>query len=317
MGRFDGGDIAGGRSNGQGGGQGGSFGGGDRDGYIGRRGGGHSGGGRESGNNSSNGNRRRVWGERPEHNDCDGGDCSYGGGGCGGVGTNGAGQWGSERHFGGGGNGGDGAEHEPRRLPNGCGLQRKRPKTFVAPGRIGAGGGKTADSAAGGGSGPGAHGDGRSGGNAPSRIGGGGGGGASSVGSAELPLELQHCEKAMVEQIQREIVQTGDPIYFEDIAGLSFAKKTVNEMVCLPMQRPDIFTGLRRAPKGLLLFGPPGTGKTLIGKAIAHQSGSTFFSISASSLMSKWVGEGEKLVRALFAVAAYRQPSVIFIDEAS
>lgn len=53
----------------------------------------------------------------------------------------------------------------------------------------------------------------------------------------------------------------------------------------------------------------------MIGKAIAHQSGATFFSISASSLMSKWIGEGEKTVRTLFAVAAYRQPSVVFLDE--
>jgi ATP-dependent 26S proteasome regulatory subunit len=57
------------------------------------------------------------------------------------------------------------------------------------------------------------------------------------------------------------------------------------------------------------------TGKTLIGKAIAHQAGATFFSISASSLTSKWIGEGEKTVRTLFAVASYRQPSVVFIDE--
>lgn len=62
-------------------------------------------------------------------------------------------------------------------------------------------------------------------------------------------------------------------------------------------------------------FGPPGTGKTLIGKCIASQSQSTFFSISASSLTSKWIGEGEKMVRALFAVAAALQPSVVFIDE--
>jgi SpoVK/Ycf46/Vps4 family AAA+-type ATPase len=51
----------------------------------------------------------------------------------------------------------------------------------------------------------------------------------------------------------------------------------------------DIFKGLRGPPKGLLLFGPPGTGKTLIGKCIASQSKATFFSISASSLTSKWV----------------------------
>jgi SpoVK/Ycf46/Vps4 family AAA+-type ATPase len=75
------------------------------------------------------------------------------------------------------------------------------------------------------------------------------------------------------------------------------------EVVVWPLLRPDIFTGLRRPPKGILLFGPPGTGKTLIGKCIASQSHSTFFSISASSLTSKWIGDGEKMVRALFAVA--------------
>jgi len=58
-----------------------------------------------------------------------------------------------------------------------------------------------------------------------------------------------------------------------------------------------------------------GTGKTLIGKAISHESEATFFSISSSSLTSKWIGEGEKLVRTLFAVAAYREPAVVFIDE--
>lgn len=66
---------------------------------------------------------------------------------------------------------------------------------------------------------------------------------------------------------------------------------------------------------GILLFGPPGTGKTLIGKAIAHSCNATFFSISASSLTSKWIGEGEKMVRTLFAVASVMQPAIVFIDE--
>ncbi|KAG6952942.1 hypothetical protein JG687_00012700 [Phytophthora cactorum] len=126
---------------------------------------------------------------------------------------------------------------------------------------------------------------------------------------------LKSCDPELIEKIEMEIVDNGDPITFDDIAGLQFAKKCVNELVIWPMARPDIFTGLRSLPKGLLLFGPPGTGKTLIGKAIASQSGATFFSISASSLTSKWIGQGEKLVRTLFAVAAVKQPSVIFIDE--
>eukprot|EP00981_Chlorochromonas_danica_P005092 scaffold1034_cov175-Ochromonas_danica.AAC.18 len=126
-----------------------------------------------------------------------------------------------------------------------------------------------------------------------------------------LPEELAHCDKALVERIESEIVHHGQPITFADISGLKAAKDCVIE----PMAQPELFQGLRALPRGLLLFGPPGTGKTLIGKAIAHQSGATFFSISASSLMSKWIGEGEKTVRALFAVAAYRQPSVIFVDE--
>jgi fidgetin-like protein 1 len=122
-------------------------------------------------------------------------------------------------------------------------------------------------------------------------------------------------DKELVEKIQNEIMETGDRITFDDIAGLQDAKQTVQEVVCWPMKRPDLFTGLRRAPNGLLLYGPPGTGKTLIGKAIAHESGATFFSISSSSLTSKWIGEGEKLVKTLFAVAAYREPAVVFIDE--
>ncbi|XP_023321921.1 fidgetin-like protein 1 isoform X2 [Eurytemora carolleeae] len=140
------------------------------------------------------------------------------------------------------------------------------------------------------------------------------------VVSAPAPAEetdprYKNIDPKMIELIQNEIMDSGSLVTWEDIAGLEFQKKTVKEIVVLPMLRPDIFTGLKGPPKGLLLFGPPGTGKTLIGKCIASQSGSTFFSISASSLTSKWVGEGEKMVRALFAVAKVHQPSVIFIDE--
>lgn len=126
---------------------------------------------------------------------------------------------------------------------------------------------------------------------------------------------LKGIDPKIIELIMNEIMDHGPGVNWDDIAGLEFAKKNIKEIVVWPMLRPDIFTGLRGPPKGLLLFGPPGTGKTLIGKCIASQSKSTFFSISASSLTSKWVGEGEKTVRALFAVARCHQPTVIFIDE--
>ena len=126
---------------------------------------------------------------------------------------------------------------------------------------------------------------------------------------------LAGVEEALVERILSEVMVANLDTQWEDIAGLVGAKRVIQEVVVLPMLRPDLFTGLRAPAKGLLLFGPPGTGKTLLGNSNEAQTGSTFFNISASSLTSKWVGDGEKLVRVLFALARIKQPSVIFIDE--
>lgn len=131
----------------------------------------------------------------------------------------------------------------------------------------------------------------------------------------ELEAKCKNVSAELIETILNEMMDDGKTVTWDDISGLEYAKSIIQETVVLPQLRPDLFKGLRRPPKGILLFGPPGTGKTMIGKCIASQSNSKFFSISASSLTSKWIGEGEKLVRALFAVAAAVQPSVIFVDE--
>lgn len=116
-------------------------------------------------------------------------------------------------------------------------------------------------------------------------------------------------------QILNDIVIRGDEVHWDDVAGLETAKKALKEAVVYPFLRPDLFMGLREPARGMLLFGPPGTGKTMLARAVATESHSTFFSISASSLSSKWHGESEKLVRSLFALARAMAPSIIFVDE--
>lgn len=117
------------------------------------------------------------------------------------------------------------------------------------------------------------------------------------------------------EQIFNDVVVKGDPVYWDDIAGLDQAKTSLKETVVYPFLRPDLFSGLREPAQGMLLFGPPGTGKTMLARAVAQESHSTFFSISASSLTSKFLGESEKLVKALFLMARALAPSIIFVDE--
>ncbi|KAH3902786.1 putative AAA family ATPase SAP1 SCDLUD_000377 [Saccharomycodes ludwigii] len=131
----------------------------------------------------------------------------------------------------------------------------------------------------------------------------------------EIINSIPGVDKNAARQIFAEIVVSGDEVHWEDIAGLETAKSSLKEAVVYPFLRPDLFRGLREPIRGMLLFGPPGTGKTMLARAVATESQSTFFSISASSLTSKYLGESEKLVRALFAIAKKLSPSIIFVDE--
>ena len=115
--------------------------------------------------------------------------------------------------------------------------------------------------------------------------------------------------------VSRDIYLDNPDVYWHDIVGLESAKRLVKEAVVYPIKYPQLFTGILSPWKGLLLYGPPGTGKTLLAKAVATECNTTFFNISASTIVSKWRGDSEKLVRVLFELARFHAPSTIFLDE--
>uniref|UniRef100_A0A0E0MTC5 AAA+ ATPase domain-containing protein n=1 Tax=Oryza rufipogon TaxID=4529 RepID=A0A0E0MTC5_ORYRU len=118
-------------------------------------------------------------------------------------------------------------------------------------------------------------------------------------------------------RIRPEVIPANEiGVTFDDIGALSDIKESLQELVMLPLRRPDLFKGgLLKPCRGILLFGPPGTGKTMLAKAIANEAQASFINVSMSTITSKWFGEDEKNVRALFTLAAKVSPTIIFVDE--
>ncbi|XP_034251151.1 katanin p60 ATPase-containing subunit A-like 2 [Thrips palmi] len=121
--------------------------------------------------------------------------------------------------------------------------------------------------------------------------------------------------RQFAEIISKDIFMHNPNVRWTDIKGLQEAKRLLREAVVYPTKYPELFSGILAPWKGLLLYGPSGTGKTLLAKAVATECGTTFFNVSASTLVSKWRGDSEKLVRVLFELARLHAPATVFLDE--
>ncbi|MBS7250407.1 MAG: ATP-binding protein [Candidatus Freyarchaeota archaeon] len=134
-------------------------------------------------------------------------------------------------------------------------------------------------------------------------------------GAVPLNQALESVPEDLRAIIEGTIVEGMQSVSLDEIAGLEDAKRALEEAVKLPLVRPDLFTGARFGWKGVLLFGPPGCGKTLLARAVAGDSSANFFNVSSAELVSKWLGEGEKIAKEVFRLAREAQPSIIFFDE--
>ncbi|KAJ9106845.1 hypothetical protein QFC19_002973 [Naganishia cerealis] len=105
---------------------------------------------------------------------------------------------------------------------------------------------------------------------------------------------------------------------FDDVLLPDKTIDAVRSVVTLPLIYPEAFnTGIlaQHATGNALLFGPPGTGKTLLARALARESGARMIAVQPSDVTDMYVGEGEKLVKAVFSLARKLSPCIIFLDE--
>lgn len=134
--------------------------------------------------------------------------------------------------------------------------------------------------------------------------------------ASKTEVELDDEEKRLREMISDTIITERPRIKMSEVAGLEDAKQAIDDAIIAPMKHPELFKGKARQPwRGILFYGPAGCGKTLVAKAVASEVNATFFNVSAANIVSKWLGESERLVMSLFELARKNQPAIIFIDE--
>ncbi len=132
------------------------------------------------------------------------------------------------------------------------------------------------------------------------------------VGRNDFKNALKIVEPSAMREVLIEMPKTS----WKDIGGLQEVKDAMVETVQWPISHSQSFKRIGiKPPKGILLYGPPGTGKTLVARAVAHESGSNFISVSGPEVMNKWVGESEKKIREIFRRAKQVAPAIIFFDE--
>ena len=137
-----------------------------------------------------------------------------------------------------------------------------------------------------------------------------------AVASTKPEQDLDDDEKRLQEMISDTIITERPNIKMTEVAGLEDAKQAINDAILTPLKHPELFKGKARQPwRGILFYGPAGCGKTLIAKAVASEVNATFFNVSAANIVSKWLGESERLVMHLFQLARKNQPAIVFIDE--
>jgi vacuolar protein-sorting-associated protein 4 len=119
-------------------------------------------------------------------------------------------------------------------------------------------------------------------------------GGANGANGKKGEEDVDAETKRLRAGLSSAILSETPNVSWDDVAGLQTAKDSLKEAVILPIKFPQLFTGKRTPWRGILLYGPPGTGKSYLAKAVATEAKSTFFSVSSSDLVSKWMGESER-----------------------